>query len=391
MYSIIRSICLFTLIAIFAAAHTRADVNASLSLLRAVEDQPQPALAPTSVLDMIGLLYYGSAGSSERQLSALFGGVSREDVAKQAAKAQRNLPGYSRIGSVWFSERVQVTNEYYQAISDQWNFHVSIAPLRTDPSTAAQDVNFWYSQLTNGHIKNVIQPSDLNGQPDMLAVVATAFISPWKTPFDPGKTRNATFYRSSEQKFPVKMMQETAKYPYFEDDAFQVLSIPLKMDDFAMYFLLPRDARDFDASMKKLNGDYLENAVGKAKPSLVKVDLPRVSFKVKRDWRDVFVKSKLSAPFTKDQANFERINNNKPEPLFIAKLIEEVEIKWDEAGVMARSVTSAVSDPVASKPEAKFTFNANHPFVFVIYNKKDKDVAFAGIIEAPEQMQATGQ
>lgn len=393
MTSIFRSVLFLVAACLMAIPASRADVNTSLSLLRALESDPNPAYAPTALFDMMGLLYYGAAGTSEQQLAALFGGAKREEVAAAAAKAQRTLPGYTSIGSVWFSERVQVTPEYFQAISNQWKFHVSAAPLRVAPDKAAEDINFWYSQQTKGYFADVINAAQLEDQPDMLAVIATAFISSWKTPFDPAKSRNATFYRSSEEQFPVKMVRATAKFPYFADETYQAVSIPLAMEDFQILYFLPRDARQFKEALNALNADYLEKVRKGLKSQMVDLELPRVSFKVERNWRNVFMKSKLTAPFTEGQANFSRINENKPEKLFISKLIEETAISWNEAGVEAKSVTkAALNEPFGkSEPEAREEFNANHPFIFIIYNKKAENIAFAGIISSKSQMSEMGQ
>ncbi|GHB96942.1 serpin family protein [Cerasicoccus arenae] len=370
-----------------------ADVNTSLSLLQAVKTQEEPAFAPMSVLDMLGLLYYGSSGKTEQQMGALFAGQTRETVAKEAAKAQRALPGYRRIDSVWFSERVQVTNEFFQAASDQWKYNVSAIPLRTDPAKAASLVNFWYSEQTNGYIKSVVSPADLDGKPDMLAVLVTVFISPWKGDyFSNATTSPMMFYRSSDEKFLVRMMKTKERFPYYEDEQFQVLTIPYKSDDFTLLVFLPKDARQFDQALGALNGKYLLQAASKAKPELINLQLPRVDYDTEISWRDIFLKSKLSEPFTPGKANFSGINENHPEPLFIAKLIEKVEIKWNEKGTEARSTVTASTDPFGPAPEKpkspkSIDFNANHPFCFVIYNEKARDAAFAGIITAPGQME----
>ncbi|WP_309385558.1 serpin family protein [Cerasicoccus frondis] len=371
---------------LLASTTVSADPNASLGLLQAVKKQETPALAPTAVLDMLGLLYFGAEGRTEAQLGALFGGKSQEEVAAAAAKAQRQLPGYQRIGSVWFDDRVAVTTDFLKAVEQQWQFYTSSAPLRTDAQGAAEQVNFWYGQKTNGHINEVVTAANLADQPDMLAVIATALVSPWKDKFSPGATFNGWFYRSSTEKFMVETMQGVAKRPYFADDALQIVELELEAKDFAVLICLPKDARQFDAALAKLNGAYLSDTMGKLKPTEVKLALPKVSFKNSLNWREVFVNSRLSAPFTAGQANFSRINNNDPAPLYIAQLVEEVEIRWNENGVSASSTTNALAAPWGEKPAA-VTVNANHPFGFLVYNKAEKDIAFAGIIQSPSQME----
>ncbi len=373
------------------AASASAEPNASLSLLQAVKQQETPALAPTSVLDMLGLLYYGADGRTKNQLGALFGGASQDEVAAAAAKAKRQLPGYQRIGSVWFSNRVAITPEFLRAVENNWHFYISAAPLRTDPAKAASDVNFWYDQKTNGYVKSVITPTELESKPDILAVIVTAFISPWKETFKTSKTKPMMFFRSAEEKFMVQMMTAKSKLSYYEDDAFQALKLSYQAKDFELLLFLPRNARESDAALGKLNAAYLETVLKGMKTYDVDLQLPRVEFTVSQDWREIFLKSKLAAPFTAGEANFKRINNNDPEPLYIAKLKEEVLIRWNEEGTEARSIITGPMEPFGSAPELPkdkpATFHANHPFAFLIYNKTEKDVAFAGIIQSPQQMQ----
>lgn len=375
----------FTGLLILALAPLSADPNASLSLLQAVKNQDAPAIAPTATLDMLALLYYGADGRTATQLGALFGGASQQQVADTAAKAQRQLPGYQRIGSVWFSERVAVTPEFLQAVDSQWKFYTGAAPLRTDPAKAASQINFYYEQQTSGHIKNVISARELVDQPDMLAVIVSAFVSNWATPFDAGKTRDDVFYRSGDEKFYVKMMSDVRDVPYFADDTFQVAALDVQAKDFSVMFFLPQNARQFDAALSTLNGAYLLDVQGKLKKQTVKLSLPRVNFSNTTNWRDVFAKSKLADPFTPGKANFSRINANQPEPLYISHLIEETQIKWNEVGIEARSASKAIAGPFGEIP-SEIEFKANHPFIFVIYNKQEQDVAFAGIIQSKTQM-----
>lgn len=227
----------------------------------------------------------------------------------------------------------------------------------------------------------------------MIAVMVTAFKLPWeKEYFEAAQTKPQTFYHSADNKFPVLMMHAEDKFNYAEDEYFQILRIPYKGGDFNLLLFLPRDARNFDQAMSALNGKYLTDNVGKLKSTLVNVTLPRVAYTTELDWREVFLKSKLSGAFTAGQANFSRINGNNPEPLYIAKFIETVEIAWGEEGTEAKSGIAMNAVTFGAKGEDKkpkaVEFLANHPFAFLIYDEKAKDVAFAGIINAKSQMVA---
>lgn len=59
------------------------------------------AMAPTALLDALGLLYYGSSGATETAFEdSLFAGKSRLEVAEVAKSKRRTFSGYRSIGSL---------------------------------------------------------------------------------------------------------------------------------------------------------------------------------------------------------------------------------------------------------------------------------------------------
>jgi serine protease inhibitor len=99
----------------------------------------------------------------------------------------------------------------------------------------------------------------------------------------------------------------------------------------------------------------------------------------------------LKTPFSPtSETDFQHINGNLPEPLYISRTQQLMEVIWDEKGAEATAITGFGGDPFGAPPtpdpNSFHPFIVNHPFVFIIYTTDKKEMLFAGFISDPSQM-----
>ncbi len=363
----------------------------ALDLFHLVRDQEPVSLAPNGIIDVLGLHYYGSDGSTEETFRLeVFNNRTRDDVAEAAAQTVRELPGYRNIGAVWFSPRVNIEQDFLTAALIKWQLHIDRAPFTTDIPAATKQINSWFGQRTNGMVPVVVTEADLSAglPPDMVSVVVTAFVSPWKNSyFSRSDTSRQLFYKSPEENFEVDMMHTKSNFGYFENDDLKAVLLHYKAEQIGLMLMMPMDPNGFDTFVSDLtyatfSGIY--SAMPGTHNERVKLALPKVDFATSRNWRSIFIRKGITKPFL-GEANFSRINNNNPEPIYISHLKQLTKLQWNEWGTKAISVTTALDEPFGSLPEPK-TFIANRPFVYFIFNKDTRDILFMGIINSQSQM-----
>lgn len=372
---------------------TAAQEQGNFELFQKVRHEENLALAPTALIDALSLLYFGSSGETEVSLkSYLFTEMNRHEAAKHAQQKQRTLPGYRSIGSLWFSNRLVLNDEFLKSAKTNWEYHTERIPIRADKQKAFSRINKWYSEQTHGSINSVGSLSDLDAPSDMLGFIVTAFASPWdKNHFKARLTSNEPFHRSTSEQFDVSMMKAVDSFQYYENEILQGLKISYANKTTSLLLLLPKNAKNFSSIKSQISSDIYNEFLTSMTQTRVRLWLPKVNYTSKITWHEVFKQSPIACAFTPQEAEFRHINNNSPEPLFISSLTQEVMVRWDERGTEARSTTSFAADPFGPSPNPEpshqpISFIANHPFFYFIVNSSNKNVLFSGIIDSQEQM-----
>jgi serine protease inhibitor len=361
----------------------------SFDLFNLVKNQPTVALAPVALEDSLSLLYFGSAGETETAFkSVLFPKLSRDEVMVSAKHRKRTFPGYRSVGGLWFDPRLALTDDFQKATTESWMLHVERAPLRTDQEKSAATINTWFGQQTNGRVTNAVTAADFTGNSDLFGLTVTAFVSPWKQAyFD--LTQPEWFYFSPDLKTQVPMMKGQKSIPYGETEYLQIVRLDYNSEDISLLLLLPKNATGLTQALASFSDDTFSSTITALKPETLKIWLPKVKYRSRTDWREVLTPTDLAIAFT-NKADFSRINANKPEPLLISRIIQEVWIQWDEHGTEARAFTSVSSDPFGGPPPPPpKSFIANHPFAYAIFNRTTREIYFMGIVSERAQLHQT--
>ena len=165
------------------------------------------------------------------------------------------------------------------------------------------------------------------------------------------------------------------------DDA-QILEIPYKGERFSMLIALPLQRDGIEDLENTLKSDTFVNWHKSMNATPVFVYMPK--FEINTMYSDV-LKNTLKDLGVKDSfapgANFSKLSND---PLHISKLVQKAYVKADEKGTEAAAVTAAMFTIESQRgivPSA--IFDANHPFIFVIWDYETENIIFMGRIFNP--------
>ncbi|ANB50372.1 putative serpin-like protein [Powai lake megavirus] len=236
-----------------------------------------------------------------------------------------------------------------------------------NPDLVAQKINHYVENKTNGLIKDIISPKNINNEIIMILVNTVYFKSKWKYGFDANKTFREKF--GSEKKI-VDLMNNQININYYENKSFQIVEIPYQNENYVMGIILPKIVPDNDTIDYTINNvpiitaQEINELINNL--SLEKVDLyiPKFTDKKKIKLVPILKKMGLIKIFDTNMCQLDLISNN----MCISNIIHEAVIIIDESGTTASAATVVTGRALARAPKKENikTFRADHPFVYYI-------------------------
>src|SRR5262249_39104458 len=144
-----------------------------------------------------------------------------------------------------------------------------------DTEAARLKINRWIEQQTNDKIKDLIPAGALDRDSRLVITNAVYFKSAWMDPFEKSATTDGEFHVSDDKTIKAKMMANTGRFHYFEDDALQAVVLPYSSDALSMVVLLPRERTGIDKLQKSLSTARLDEIEHKLAGQRVSIKLPR--------------------------------------------------------------------------------------------------------------------
>ena len=208
--------------------------------------------------------------------------------------------------------------------------------------------------------------------------------APWASPFDNRETKTLPFFVQPAKAVSTSMMHKSGQFAFFEGKDYYLLELPYqskKADELSMLIILPMTTYGFPQLKSAFNERELKNGLQQLKMQAVEIFLPRFKFSSTISFKEALQALGMELAFS-NKADFSKITGIRD--LKISKIWQKAFIAVDEKGTEASAGTAAtiglkaVADP--SKPKV---FNANHPFMFAIIDKKTAAILFLGDFSQP--------
>lgn len=88
---------------------------------------------------------------------------------------------------------------------EKTNFH-------TNPNAVRDYINQWVSNETKGHIRDLLPPTSITENTDLVLANAVYFKGRWKNRFDPANSKKDIFYSSNSQHSMVTFMKQKGNF-----------------------------------------------------------------------------------------------------------------------------------------------------------------------------------
>ncbi|KAH8359163.1 hypothetical protein KR093_004876, partial [Drosophila rubida] len=374
---------------------------AMLDAIRKATPNENVFFSPYSTYHALLLAYFGATGQTERELATalrLGWAPSKETVrsAYRLEKQDRALRAkdmpleFSSADRLYFDERVQLASCLDARLHDE----IVQLNIKDNAEATRVQINNWIANVTHNEIKDMIASGDIDSRTQLVLANAAYFKGQWSSRFSTEKTKQMPFHTSTEKVSFVPMMKQKGVFLINPDERLgaHVLQLPYRTShtedenadsDISMVIILPPFSNDaLEQVLLKLNAETLEASLNDASPREIEVSLPKFEFEQRLELVPILRQMGVKQIFDKD-ASFNDFSTEQGINFGEAKHMAK--IKVDEEGSTASAATVLVSFRSA-RPIEPTKFECNHPFVFLIYDRKSSAILFTGIYRDPKTM-----
>ncbi|KAI4502894.1 hypothetical protein M0802_001938 [Mischocyttarus mexicanus] len=385
------------------------------ALKKAAEIQTGDSIffSPDSIYNALLLAYFGARGNTEASLKKVLHipeDMSKMEVLRYYSVQKSIMQKRENNGSSNYeyksANRLYVTDtrKLLDCILNVFGEQLVKTDFKTDPLAVRNSINDWVSNVTKGHIRDLLSEDSIGGDTNLVLANAVYFKGLWQSRFDPANSKRDIFYTPALQNSVITFMHQknTFNHVVSEELGAHILELPYKGLEISMFILLPPFAAarflNDDASRiqgdggirnvlhrisNEANGMELETLLNDGMSSRkVEVSLPRFELEKELHLPTLLRNLGLQDLVTPGAADLTGFLAEGEQGLNLGSAVHRAKIEVTEEGTTAAAATALFSFR-SSRPSEPAVFNANHPFIYFIYDKVMHNILFSGIFRMP--------
>jgi serpin B len=344
--------------------------------------------SPISISTALAMTYAGAAGKTSSEMhKALHFGLDRPKVhaAFQTLMKENNptkeSAGFELVlankifvqkGFAILPDFKKTLERFYAASAENVEFKKS--------KQAAARINGWVKKQTREKIEKLVEPTAFDESTRLVLANAIYFKGKWRSEFKEESTWPRPFFLTPKTKAKVDTMYQEGELGYGATPSHQLLELSYEGDELSMVILLPKKKDGLASLEKEVTASRLERWLKTMRKRKVKAYIPKLELKWGRSVKGELTALGMKTPFSR-RADFSRINGESgDEGLYISDVVHKAFVEVNEEGTEAAGATGVVakvkSAPMPSKSIP--VFRADHPFMFLIRNKRSGLILFMG-------------
>jgi serine protease inhibitor len=355
-----------------------------LSLYRKMRNEPGNILiSPYGISSALSMACTGASGKTADEIAVVMGwglGLSNGYRAlRQRLQALDEAGPYTiRTASrLWCSPIVRFKEQFLATTRNNYGADAMTLDFQAG-DVARQKINAWVDEQTHGAIKTVLN-FPLPPETSMVLCNAMYFHGSWEMKFARSDTRPDEPFGMDEKWFRVPFMWLIEDCLYAEVDGLQILDKPYRGKELSMTILLPsHNVGALEDLERLLTLENLHRWLGRLKSQSVEIMLPKFKFDRDRDLRSPLADLGMRRMFSPTEADFSGIGD-APKPIYLQYVFHKAIIDVNEEGTKAAAATNAFAGRMGGlRPSERVLFRADHPFVFLIRDRRTGDILFLG-------------
>lgn len=350
--------------------------------------------SPYSISIALAMAYDGARGQTASEIKSVFHfpetSVLRPNSAAMYNQINKKDRPYklSTGNALWAQQSYPFNEDYMSRVERYYGGKATNLDFIEETERSRQTINLFIEEQTNDKIKDLIPSGFLTRDTKLVLTNAIYFKGDWVKQFNEEDTIEQEFRIGAGESIKTPMMRrsdEEAWFNYTETSDFQMIELPYSGDDLSMLIILPK--KD---DLKDLEKSITSEEITKWKSSLIEqrviIYIPKFKFETKYFIKDSLIEMGMPTAFS-DDADFTGMEDNPYEDLKIDQVIHQAFIELDEKGTEAAAATAVEMSSVTSVesgPEIP-VFMADHPFIFIIQEKRTGSILFLGRVVDPSR------
>jgi len=360
-------------------------------------------ISPSSIYHTLMLAYFGALGETQAELASGlgFGRLTKSEVLKtymfdRAYQAVRErTPGlgyvFQHANKLYFERDVKLNECLRLALEDQ----IETVDFKGNPEAARENINAWVEGMTKGNIRNLIPPSYVDYSTRAALVNAAYFKGDWASQFKHAATKLGNFYVKRDQIRVVKYMNQEGAFNYYTSEELQahVVELPYEGDHVSMVIILPPFLDNgLQETVKRLTPETMSGVMAEVKSGFFKMDklnvtIPKFSIRGSLELTESLHALNISKLFGSGSnltgfIDLESTPVDQVDEVRLDSALHKAYIEVTEEGSEAAAATALLGFRSA-RPLIHTQFTADHPFLFLIYDKQVDTILFFGVYQHP--------
>ncbi|XP_034947499.1 serine protease inhibitor 88Ea-like isoform X2 [Chelonus insularis] len=374
-----------------------------------IESEDNLFFSPHSLYEALTLAYFGARGTTEESLKRALRipeSLSKRDVwgnyiIEKSFKLMNISTDYefNTANRLWISDKKKIR----ECMLDFFGSELQQMDFKANPEGARNQINEWVSNITKGHIQDLLATDAIAEDTDLVLTNAVYFKGLWAQKFDPASSARAIFFGSKDSLVTFMNQKGSFSFTVSEDLGAHVIELPYKGNTISMFVFLPpfvtnKMQRDLTANERNKNriNQLIERMTNTEKgieelygilqrgmlEREVRLSIPKFSIEKELPVTQLFHALGAGEILTPGRADLRGFLSSAEDNLHLGDAVHRAKIDLTEEGTTASGATAILSFR-SSRPTEPVTFNANHPFVYLIYDKQSRSIIFTGIYRTP--------
>jgi serine protease inhibitor len=341
--------------------------------------------SPYSISSALAMTYEGAKGQTADEMKSVFhfpeNNILRPNFAAIYNNINKGSKDYElRTGNaLWLHQDYPFLEDYTSRVESYYGGKATNLDYVNNLEESRQTINSFIEKQTNNKIKDLIPSGVLTPLTRLVLTNAIYFKGTWEWEFDKSDTSNQDFKITPTNIIQVPIMHmknEKATFNYAELEDLQLLELPYKGDEISMLILLPtKNLEDIEPSLTAKKLEKWKSQMQETK--LDAIYMPKFEFDTKYFMKETLMAMGMPTAFT--DADFSGMDGTKN--LYISNVIHQAFVKVDEKGTEAAAATAVIMALKSMGP--RNVFRADHPFIFIIQEKKTGNILFLGRVVDP--------
>lgn len=348
-------------------------------------------ISPYSISTALAMTCGGARSQTQKQMEeTLRFSLDQEKLHPAFAELQAGLNKLQKAdnfdlyvaNSLWPQHDYKFLDEYLSLAEKYYGVSITPVDYVNAREAARKQINKWVEDKTKDKIKDLISRDSLNELTRLVLVNAIYFKGNWAHQFDPVQTQDAPFYVSPLKSVETPLMRQEEAFRYAEFKSLQIVELPYVGEYLSMLLLLPRRIEGIEKLEESLSIENLNFWRNSLEERKVIVFLPKFTINSKFNLGETLKAMDMVDAFVPGKANFAGMDG-RPDWLYFSEVIHQAFVEVNEQGTEAAAATAVVVGGTGLGPPPPPTFRADHPFLFLIQEKRTGSILFIGRVTEP--------